>query len=99
MTARSVKAKDSKTSQNIATWVVYIVQCADGTFYTGISNNLERRLKRHNAGTASRYTRYRLPVTLIYQELQPTKSAALKRELEIKKLSRKAKQRLINEGA
>ncbi len=99
MTARSVKAKDSKTSQNIATWVVYIVQCADGTFYTGISNNLERRLKQHNAGTASRYTRYRLPVVLIYQEAQPTKSAALKRELEIKKLSRKAKQRLINEGA
>lgn len=98
MTARSVKAKDSKTSQNVATWVVYIVQCADGTFYTGITNNLERRLKQHNAGTASRYTRYRLPVTLIYQEVQPTKSAALKRELEIKKLSRKAKQRLINEG-
>lgn len=99
MTARSVKAKDSKTSQNSATWIVYIVQCADGTFYTGISNNLERRLKQHNAGTASRYTRYRLPVTLIYQAVQPTKSAALKRELEIKKLSRKAKQRLINEGA
>jgi predicted GIY-YIG superfamily endonuclease len=98
MPARSVKDKDSKPPQNIATWVVYIVQCADGTFYTGISNNLERRLKQHNAGTASRYTRYRLPVTLIYQEVQPTKSAALKRELEIKKLSRKAKQRLINEG-
>ena len=99
MTSTSVKAKDSKTSQKVATWVVYIVQCADGTFYTGITNNLERRLKQHNAGTASRYTRYRLPVTLIYQEVQPTKSAALKRELEIKKLSRKAKQRLINEGA
>ena len=99
MTARPVKAKDSKIPQNVATWVVYIAQCADGTFYTGITNNLERRLKQHNAGTASRYTRYRLPVTLIYQEVQPTKSAALKRELEIKKLSRKAKQRLINEGA
>ena len=99
MPARSVKAKDSKTHQNIATWVVYIVQCVDGTFYTGITNSLERRLKQHNAGTASRYTRYRLPVTLIYQEVQPTKSTALKRELEIKKLSRKAKQRLINEGA
>lgn len=99
MTSTSVKAKDSKTSQKVATRVVYIVQCADGTFYTGITNNLERRLKQHNAGTASRYTRYRLPVTLIYQEVQPTKSAALKRELEIKKLSRKAKQRLINEGA
>ena len=99
MTSKRVKSEASKTSPEVTTWIVYIMQCADGTFYTGITNDLERRLKQHNAGTASRYTRYRLPVTLIYQAVQPTKSAALKRELEIKKLSRKAKQRLINEGA
>ncbi len=99
MTSKPVKAKAPKTPQKSTTWVVYIVQCADGTFYTGITNDLERRLKQHNAGTASRYTRCRLPVVLIYQEVQPTKGAALKRELEIKSLSRKAKKRLINQGA
>jgi len=81
------------------TWFVYILRCADGTLYTGITNNLERRVRQHNAGTASRYTRCRLPVTLIYQESQPHKSAALKRELEIKALSRKAKKQLIATAA
>ncbi len=81
------------------TWFVYILRCADGTLYTGITNNLERRVRQHNAGTASRYTRSRLPVTLIYQESQPHKSAALKRELEIKALSRKAKKQLIATAA
>ena len=76
-------------------WVVYIVRCADDSLYTGITNNLDRRLKQHNAGTASRYTRSRLPVELVYQESQPDKSAALKRELAIKKLSRSAKEQLI----
>ncbi len=76
-------------------WVVYVVRCADGTLYTGITNDLDRRLEKHNAGTASRYTRSRLPVTLVYQESQPDKSAALKREFAIKALSRKAKEKLI----
>jgi UV DNA damage endonuclease len=81
------------------TWFVYILRCADGSLYTGITNDLERRLRQHNAATASRYTRSRLPVTLIYQESQPDKSAALKRELEIKALSRKAKELLISTAA
>jgi predicted GIY-YIG superfamily endonuclease len=98
MTSRTVKGNDPKESQSAGAWIVYIVQCADATLYTGITNNLERRLNQHNAGTASRYTRRRLPVVLIYHEAQPTRSAALKRELEIKKLSRTAKQRLINQG-
>ncbi len=98
MTSSSAKDKEAKAPQSATTWVVYIVQCADGTLYTGISNNLERRLKQHNAGTASRYTRYRLPVVLTYQEPQPTKGAALKRELEIKRLPRKGKNQLISQG-
>ena len=76
-------------------WFVYILRCADGSLYTGITNDLDRRLSQHNAGTASRYTRSRLPVVLAYQEKQPHKSAALKRELAIKALSRTAKETLI----
>ena len=76
-------------------WIVYILRCADGSLYTGITNDLERRVEQHNAGTASRYTRSRLPVALEYQEEQPNQSMALKRELAIKALSRKAKEALI----
>jgi predicted GIY-YIG superfamily endonuclease len=76
-------------------WCVYILQCVDGSLYTGITNNLERRVEQHNAGTASRYTRSRIPVMLKYQEELETKGAALKRELAIKALSRQAKEKLI----
>lgn len=76
-------------------WFVYILRCADGSLYTGITNDLERRLEQHNAGTASRYTRSRLPVVLEYREEQPNQSMALKRELAIKSMSRKAKEALI----
>ena len=76
-------------------WFVYMVRCADDTIYTGISNDLSRRLEQHYAGTASRYTRSRLPVELVYQESQTTRSLALKRELAIKALSRQNKESLI----
>ena len=78
-----------------ACWLVYLLRCDDGTLYTGITNNLPRRLDKHNAGTASRYTRSRLPVVLVYQEALASRSLALKRELMIKALSRKAKESLI----
>ena len=73
-------------------WFVYILRCADNSLYTGITKDVDRRLKQHNAGTASRYTRGRLPVSLKYQEEQPNQSMALKRELAIKALSLKAKE-------
>jgi DNA-3-methyladenine glycosylase I len=76
-------------------WFVYILRCADGTLYTGITNNLVRRCSQHNVGTASRYTRSRLPVEVVYQEPQATRSLALKRELAIKALSRPQKESLI----
>jgi UV DNA damage endonuclease len=79
-------------------WVVYIVRCADGSLYTGITNDMKRRIEQHNAGTASRYTRIRLPVVLVYQEAQPNQSVSLKRELAIKALSRTAKESLIASG-
>ena len=76
-------------------WVVYILRCADDTLYTGITNNIPRRVEQHNAGTASRYTRSRLPAELVYTESQATRSLALKRELVIKALSRPQKELLI----
>lgn len=74
---------------------VYILACADGSLYTGITNDLTRRLETHNRGKASKYTRSRLPVRLLYQENCPDKSEALRRELHIKGLSREKKLLLI----
>ncbi|QDU44351.1 UV DNA damage endonuclease [Symmachiella dynata] len=80
-------------------WFVYILRCSDGSLYTGITNDLSRRCEQHNNGTASRYTRSRLPVELVYQESQDSKSRALKRELAIKAMTRKAKEALIKSAA
>jgi UV DNA damage endonuclease len=78
-----------------ASWSVYILRCADGSLYTGITNDVARRLEQHNAGTASRYTRSRLPAVLVYQEAQASRSHALKREIAIKGLSRREKELVI----
>ena len=71
-----------------------MVECSDGSFYTGWTTDPERRVKEHNAGRGARYTRFRRPVRLIYVETLPDKSSALKREHEIKKYSRKRKEKL-----
>jgi predicted GIY-YIG superfamily endonuclease len=76
-------------------WFVYLLRCADGSLYTGITKDVVRRCAQHNAGTASRYTRGRLPVVLMYTEARGSKSEALKRELAIKALSRRQKKSLI----
>jgi len=76
-------------------WLVYLLRCSDGSLYCGITNDLPKRLKAHAAGKASRYTRSRLPVRLAYTETKRSKSAALKREAAIKKLSRPQKDRLV----
>jgi UV DNA damage endonuclease len=83
------------TSKTPSDWVVYMLRCADGSLYTGITNDLLQRMKKHNAGTASRYTRSRLPVKLVYEERSENRSLATKRELAIKSLSRIAKEALI----
>ena len=77
------------------TWWVYILRCADGTLYTGATNDLDRRLPAHNAGRGAKYTRARRPVALVYREEAADKSAALQREAALKKLARAAKLRLI----
>lgn len=76
-------------------WCVYILRCADGSLYTGITNDLEHRLKAHNSGHGAKYTRSHGPVELAYSEQVPDKSSALKRELEIKGFTREQKLKLI----
>ena len=73
----------------------YILRCADGTYYTGWTNDLDKRLAAHNAGTASKYTRPRRPVSLAYRETFDTKEEAMRREWEIKQLTRKQKEALM----
>ncbi len=84
-----------KTSIKSSRWHLYILRCNDNTFYTGITNDVQRRLKMHNDGKASRYTRSRRPVILIYQERCRNKSSALKKECKVKFLSRKGKEEYI----
>ena len=72
-------------------WIVYLLQCADGTLYTGITNDLERRMAEHEAGRGAKYTKGRGPLQLVYQEICGDRGTASKREIEIKSLDRKSK--------
>ncbi len=74
---------------------IYIVECSDGTLYTGWTNRLEHRISMHNQGKGAKYTRNRRPVKLVYTESFPTKEEAMRREFFIKKMSRKEKETLI----
>ena len=74
----------------------YILKCKDGTYYTGYTNNLEKRLKAHNEGKGAKYTRGRGPVELIYHEVYEDKSAAMQREWEIKQLKRSEKDQMCS---
>ena len=85
--------KKTKTSDDV--WFVYLLRCADESLCTGITTDASRRCGQHNAGTASRYTRSRLPIRLVYEEIHTSRSEALKREAVIKTLSREEKELLI----
>jgi putative endonuclease len=78
-----------------AGWFVYLVRCRDGSLYTGIATDVERRCRQHNAGTASRYTRGRLPIRPVYREPHPDRSSGLKRASAIRGLDRAAKLALV----
>ena len=80
-------------------WYVYLLRCADGTFYAGSTNDLARRLAAHNSGSGAKYTRSRRPCTLVYWEEAADKSAALRREAAVKKLSRAQKAALIEKAS
>lgn len=76
---------------------VYVLECADGTYYTGYTTDVERRVAEHEAGEGAKYTRGRTPVELRHVERYETRSAAMSREHEIKSLSRRAKERLVTD--
>jgi putative endonuclease len=77
------------------TYYCYILECADGTYYTGWSKDPERRLEQHNAGRGARYTRSRRPLTLVFLEEHPSQGAAMQREIAIKRLSHAEKQAMV----
>ncbi len=76
-------------------WIVYLLRCHDHSLYTGATNNLPKRIKTHNAGKGGAYTRGRGPVRVVLREAHPSQSSALKREAQIKRLSKKQKEALL----
>jgi putative endonuclease len=78
-------------------WSIYILLCSDGSFYAGSTNDIEKRLRAHFAGKGAKYTKSHKPVKIIYREEFNTKPKALKREIEIKRLTRKEKEKLIKD--
>lgn len=80
-------------------WYVYIVRCNDRSLYTGIAKKLETRIAQHNMGEGAKYTRSRRPVSLVYSEQAVDRGSALRREIEIKRLSVAAKRRLVGDTA
>jgi len=93
MPKKHFKPKSSSSGDN---WFVYVLRCMDGSLYTGVTKDLKRRGEQHNAGTASKYTRSRRPVKLLYQEVHPSQSSALKREAAIKSMNRREKLKMIH---
>ena len=87
-----------KRTQKASAWSLYVLKCRDGTLYTGITADLPRRVQQHNDGTASRYTRSRLPIKLIFSEPCRSRSQALKKEYALKQLSREKKEGYIREN-
>ena len=80
-------------------WYFYVLQCADGTFYAGITTSLDRRLKEHNTSSrGAKYTRTRRPVEVVFWEYHENRSSALKREHSFKRLTRKQKEKLVIES-
>jgi predicted GIY-YIG superfamily endonuclease len=94
-----VKSGETEMKEPADPWFVYILRCADRSFYTGITKDLERRCRQHNNGVASRYTRGRLPTKRVWQETHPSQSSALMREAAIKAMTRKEKMALIRADA
>ena len=80
-------------------WFLYLVKCQDTSLYTGITTNIPRRIKEHNAKKGAFYTKNKIPVELVYREVMPNQSEARKREAAIKRLTRQEKQELINSAS
>jgi len=96
MENKAAKKKPRKSvAQTAALWHLYILECGDGSLYTGVTTDIERRFSEHQEGTGSRYTRTRRPVVLVHQEECGSRSQALSRECAVKSLPRRRKDDLI----
>jgi putative endonuclease len=94
---RMLKGMQEKArSKKAEPWFLYVLECSDGSFYTGVTKDVRRRLDEHNAGRASKYTRLRLPVRLLYTEECAGRTEALVRECEVKALPRAKKKELVS---
>ncbi len=82
------------TLEKAGSWFLYLLRCRDGSLYTGVTTDVPRRLRQHGEGRGGAYTRSRRPVRLFYQEIQPDRSSALRREAQVKRLPPAAKRRL-----
>jgi predicted GIY-YIG superfamily endonuclease len=87
-----------KRRKKAAAWLLYVLKCRDNTLYTGITIDVSRRVQQHNSGSASRYTRSRLPVKLIFSEPCRSRSQALKKEYAMKRLSREKKEEYLRDN-
>lgn len=98
---RKMEVRESRAPApaNGADWSLYILKCSDGTFYTGVTNDIDRRFRAHQEGKASRYTRTRRPVVLVHRETCGTRSRALTRECAVKSMSRTKKEDLVAGGS
>lgn len=81
--------------ERASAWYVYILRCGDGTLYTGVTDDIPRRLATHRSGKGAKYTRGRGPLELVYQEQVPDRSAALRREYQIKRMPKQEKEALL----
>ncbi len=98
MIKKMEEKEEEKGRRSDEPWFLYILQCQNDSFYTGVTKDLERRLKMHNDGKASRYTRARRPVEMIYHEDCASHAQALVRECQVKALPRKKKEQLVLSG-
>ena len=97
---RKMETREDRAAvrENASPWSLYILRCGDGSFYTGVTTDIERRFREHEKGRASRYTRTHRPVALVYREECGTRSQALSRECAVKSLGRQAKEDLVAGG-
>jgi putative endonuclease len=95
---RKMEVRESQipAPMTAATWSLYILRCGDGSFYTGVTTDIGRRFREHEAGRASRFTRTRRPVALVYQETCGSRSQALVRECAVKSMGRQGKEDLVS---
>ncbi len=92
---RKMEAREGQAPAAEAAWSLYILRCRDESFYTGVTTDIDRRFREHEAGRASRFTRTRRPVVLVYQETCGSRSQALSRECAVKSMGRKGKENLV----